>query len=96
MSINDLPNRRFPARHTSICQKLTQVGSHEESPTMLCTRPKGHLGKCGPFVEAMGVCGENDDCRARRAPEAPTQHNPRPIDWSDSATDFELSVRHNH
>lgn len=62
-------------------RKCQSMQTNEVSD-FICTLPKGHAGYCD-YMDAMGMCGLSDDCRAVRDRWAKAfpyarEDNPRP------------------
>lgn len=76
----------------SICQFMES----NEVSDWICVLPANHAGT-HDCIDAMGMCGENDDCRATRKPVEPSPVNGnRPMDWSHYRTARENAIQHNH
>lgn len=65
----------------AICPNIVDACGGEF--TGVCTLPASHAGEC-EFMDAMGLCGENENCRAQ-------------ADWHRSCADKRDRDRpHNH
>ncbi len=69
----------------SICRNLMSA-PHTD---FICTLPASHAGSCD-LIDAMGICGEHDDCRAT----ARTGDHYGACDWSRYRTARENAIQH--